>query len=718
MHVLGVWITKYARLALFGFIGLVAASSFWGFQSFGNLAGGGYDDPNADSETVRTILNEDFDIDPAEIIVLVDLEDDADTETSANTVSALNRELAGLDGVVSVNDYYTLGSPDSLKSEDGKLVYLFVDVDNDEEAGPVVDIIVDDYTGTYLTADIHVAGYEAITKALNETIYSDIITAELIAVPLAILLLVFVFGTLVAAGLPLMVGILAIIASFFVVWVFSQFTEMSVFSLNLITGLGLGLGIDYSLLVINRWREERGRGLSVSEATVRTVETAGRTVFFSGLTVAVTLLSLGFFPQAFLQSFAISGFTVVLMAVLGAIIALPSALQLLGDRVNKLKVIKGDLTPRPFGLWYKVAKFSARKSIVVAIVAVTGLGGLASLASDAEFGQVDDRILPKDNPAVVASDLIRDRFDGRANDPVEIVVSGFDEQQLNDYVQDLSQVEGITSVQSPLGLTENGSTIPQTASFFEGYTGDDYSRIVAVSDVEPRSTEGYDLIVEIRELDSGFEEVLVGGGAAFYTDSQQGIERNAPTALIWILIATAILLFLFTGSVVLPLKAIFLTVLSLGATLGFITWVFIGGELMWLIGDFQVTGVLDTSSLVLVGVVAFGLSMDYELFLLSRIKEEHEKGVPTSEAVATGLQKSGRIITAAAVILAITFGAFAASGVSIMKMLGLGIAFAILLDATVVRAILVPSVMRLLGKYNWYAPRPLKKVYDRLGISH
>jgi RND superfamily putative drug exporter len=316
MRGLGVLLTRHARLALFGFIGLVFASSFLGFQSFGNLAGGGYEDPNGDSQKVEDLLFSEFDIDPAEVVVLADLDDDATEQSSIDTVSALNKEFANLDGVVSVEDYYTLGNPESLLAEDGKLVYIFVDLDNDVDPGSIVETIVDDYTGSYLTAEVHVAGYEAITKALNETIYSDIITAELIAVPLAILLLVFVFGTLVAAGLPLMVGALAIIGSFFVVWIFSQFTEMSVFSLNLITGLGLGLGIDYSLLVINRWREERANGLSIDEATIKTVETAGRTVFFSGLTVAVTLLSLGFFPQFFLQSFAISGFTVVAMAAL------------------------------------------------------------------------------------------------------------------------------------------------------------------------------------------------------------------------------------------------------------------------------------------------------------------------------------------------------------------------------------------------------------------
>jgi RND superfamily putative drug exporter len=269
------------------------------------------------------------------------------------------------------------------------------------------------------------------------------------------------------------------------------------------------------------------------------------------------------------------------------------------------------------------------------------------------------------------------------------------------YVEDLAAVDDIVRV----------NVVPSDAE-------SDWTRIVAISDVEPRSPAGYDKTVEIRGLESDLDQVLVGGSAGYYTDSQQGIEGALPIAALWIFVSTMLLLFLFTGSVILPLKAILLNVLSLGATLGLVSWIFQNGHLQWLLGEYSVTGTIDTSSVVMIGVVAFGLSMDYELFLLSRIKEQHDAGMNTVNSVAYGLQRSGRIITAAAFILAVTFGAFASSGVSIMKMLGLGIAIAILLDATVVRALLVPALMRLFGSLNWWAPRWMKRLYDKAGLSH
>jgi len=246
----------------------------------------------------------------------------------------------------------------------------------------------------------------------------------------------------------------------------------------------------------------------------------------------------------------------------------------------------------------------------------------------------------------------------------------------------------------------------------------DWVRINAITEVEPRSPEGYDQVVEIRSIETGLDEVLVGGGSAYYTDSQQGIEQSLPIAGIWVILSTFVLLFLFTGSVILPIKAILLNVLSLGATLGLLGWIFQNGHLQWLLGEYSVTGTIDTSSVVMIALVAFGLSMDYELFLLSRIKEQHDAGYNTYNSVALGLQRSGRIITAAALILAVTFGAFASSGVSIMKMLGLGIAFAILLDATLVRGLLVPAIMRLMGEFNWWAPKWLKALHQKFGLSH
>lgn len=705
MRRLGQFITNHSKLVLFGFVGLIIASTFWGFQVFGNLKGGGYDNPNSDSARVLEILESEFGVDPVELIVLVDLPGQADSMTPTGPeffplVQDLTDEIADIEGVKSAVNYYMLGSPAQLKSEDGRLIYLLVDLDNSVNQAPIVKQIVDQYTGDYRGADVHVSGFGAVTKAINEQIESDIIRAEIVAVPIVIILLLFVFGSLVAAGLPLFVGGLAIVGSFFVIWVASQFTDVSIFSLNLITGLGLGLGIDYSLLVVNRFREERAAGNDVQTAVINTVASAGKTVVFSGLTVALVLVSMAFFPQYFLQSFALAGVSVVTLAVIGAAIAVPAQLNLLGDRVNKLRVLKRDLTPKDTGFWEKVARFTMRRPLPILFVSIVFLSSLFSLSSQVVFGQVDDRVLPKDNPAHVASDLLRERFEGRESSPIEILVRGTD-AEIQQYIDDVKNQDNIVRV--ALVPTEEDT---------------DWVRINAITDVETRSPDGLELVVALRAIETELDEVLIGGNAAFYTDSQQGIEAALPIAGIWVFVTTFIILFLFTGSVLIPIKAIVLNVLSLGATLGLVGWIFQNGELQWLLGEYSVTGTIDTSSVVMIALVAFGLSMDYELFLLSRIKEQHDAGYNTVNSVALGLQRSGRIITAAALILAVTFGAFASSGVSIMKMLGLGIAFAILLDATVVRGLLVPAIMRLMGPANWWAPKWMKAIHEKIGLSH
>ncbi|MDA7761262.1 MMPL family transporter [Aquiluna sp.] len=703
MNTLGKFIVKRAKFVLFGFIGLIAASSVFGFQVFGELKGGGYDNPNSDSATVSELLGSEFAVDPAEVIVLADLPGDANEINDQGVpvyfelVTSLSEDLAKVEGVESVLNYYTLGSPASLISEDGKLVYLLVDLNNDIKQSDAVAVIVDEFSGNYEGAEVHIAGYGAVTKAINETIEGDLIRAEIIAIPIVLLLLIYVFGSLVSAGLPLFVGGLAIVGSFFVIWGASQFTDVSIFALNLITGLGLGLGIDYSLLMVNRFREERSSGLSVEQATIKTVETAGKTVVFSGLTVAVVMLSMWLFPQYFLQSFALAGFTVVTLAVIGAAIVVPAQLFLLGDRVNSLRVFKKKLVPKDTGIWEKIARFTMRRPLPILFVVVLALSGLFSLSTNAVFGQVDDRVLPKDSPALVASNLLRERFEGRESSPIEILIKGSDEA-VADYIEQVAAVDDISRV----------VIVPTDQET-------DWVRINAITQIEPRSPAGYDQTVLIRSID---DQAIVGGGGAYYTDSQQGIEQALPFAALWIFIATYVLLFLFTGSVLLPLKAIALNVLSLGAILGLLSYIFQNGHLQWLLGEYSVTGTIDTSSLVMIAVVAFGLSMDYEMFLLSRIKEQHDAGMNTPDSVAIGLQRSGRIITAAAFILAVTFGSFASSGVSIMKMLGFGIAIAILLDATIVRALLVPALMKLFGAANWWAPKWLKAVHKKIGLSH
>ena len=713
-------VVRRKRSSLYGFVAVVLLSSIFGFQSFGLLKAGGYDNPNSDSARVFELLESKFDTQTPEVVLIADMPTLVDTTDSRTIGRDLLNELKQIEGVDTVTSYYTLGTPPSLRSTDGKAAYFFVKLSDDSAQSDVGKKISDEFTGDYNGAKIYVAGFAAISSEINSTISEDLARAEAIAVPLILLLLVFVFGSLIAAGLPLLIGGLAIVGSFFFIWVSAQFTDTSVFALNLITGLGLGLGIDYSLLMVNRFREERAKKKSVNDAVIETVATAGRTVLFSGITVAIVLSSLAFFPQYFLKSFAIGGVVVVFLSVAGALIALPALLALLGDRVNNLRLGRKKNVPKTKddGFWGSTARFVMKRPLAISLVALIGLGGLMSLSSNIQFGQVDDRVLPKTSNSVEANDVIRERFSGREASPVEILVKGASSEDVLDYVVALSKLPDITRVQSSAGIAQDGIIDQGYAPMFSSYAQNGYQRIQAIHDVEPRSIAGQELTADIRKVKLDSHKVLIGGTAASYTDSQDGIVEQLPTVAIWILAFTLILMFLFTGSVLLPIKAVLLNILSLGATYGFLTWVFIDGNLKWLLGDFIVTGTVDTSSIVLIAVVVFGLSMDYELFLLSRIKEQHDAGMSTIDSVAVGLQRSGRIITAAALVLALSFVAFATSGVTIMKMLGLGIAFAILLDATIIRALLVPALMRLFGDLNWWAPKWMKAIYRKLGLDH
>ena len=713
-------VVRRKRSSLYGFVAVVLLSSIFGFQSFGLLKAGGYDNPNSDSARVFELLESKFDTQTPEVVLIADMPTLVDTTDSRTIGRDLLNELKQIEGVDTVTSYYTLGTPPSLRSTDGKAAYFFVKLSDDSAQSDVGKKISDEFTGDYNGAKVYVAGFAAISSEINSTISEDLARAEAIAVPLILLLLVFVFGSLIAAGLPLLIGGLAIVGSFFFIWVSAQFTDTSVFALNLITGLGLGLGIDYSLLMVNRFREERAKKKSVNDAVIETVATAGRTVLFSGITVAIVLSSLAFFPQYFLKSFAIGGVVVVFLSVAGALIALPALLALLGDRVNNLRLGRKKNVPKTKddGFWGSTARFVMKRPLAISLVALIGLGGLMSLSSNIQFGQVDDRVLPKTSNSVEANDVIRERFSGREASPVEILVKGASSEDVLDYVVALSKLPDITRVQSSAGIAQDGIIDQGYAPMFSSYAQNGYQRIQAIHDVEPRSIAGQELTADIRKVKLDSHKVLMGGTAASYTDSQDGIVEQLPTVAIWILAFTLILMFLFTGSVLLPIKAVLLNILSLGATYGFLTWVFIDGNLKWLLGDFIVTGTVDTSSIVLIAVVVFGLSMDYELFLLSRIKEQHDAGMSTIDSVAVGLQRSGRIITAAALVLALSFVAFATSGVTIMKMLGLGIAFAILLDATIIRALLVPALMRLFGDLNWWAPKWMKAIYRKLGLDH
>jgi RND superfamily putative drug exporter len=717
MRPLSNFVIRHSKLSLFGFIGIVLLSLFGGFQAFGNLSSGGSNDPNSDSQKVAEILVKDFKQNDPQLVLIADMGRSVDDAQSVENATLLTDSLKAVEGVDRVSSYYSLGSPATLRSTDGMATYFFVNLKASASLAEVSTKIQNDFTGNHFGATLYVAGLGAVSGEINHVVEQDLIKAESIAFPLLILLMIFVFGSVVAAGLPFLIALLTIVGSFFFVWLSTLVTETSTFSVNLISGLGLGLGIDYSLLMVNRFREERQRKQDVAKAVEITLLTAGRTVFFSGLTVALVMLSLNFFPQTFLKSFALAGLVSVSLAVAAALIVLPAVMNLLGDKIDRWPLFK-HRPAKDVGFWSKLARFVMKRPLPVVVVSLLALGSLASLGMGLKLGLVDDRILPPDNRVVVATDQIRNRFDGREGSPVEVMVKGSTTQSITAFATSLSKQGNISRVQTPLGIFTKGMLVPQTDSFFTSYTTPDWTRIVVISTVEPRSPAGEKLTTAIRAQSNSFSKVLVGGSAASYTDSLLGITNNLPWAALWIVLTTIILLFLFTGSILLPIKAVLLNFLSLFATLGFLVWVFMGGHLKWLLGDFATTGTIDSSSIVLVAVIAFGLSMDYELFLLSRIKEQHDAGLGTTDSVALGLQRSGRIITTAAIVLAVSFVAFATSGVSIMKMLGLGIAFAVLLDATIIRALLVPALMRLFGKANWYAPKWMLWVQKKIGLEH
>jgi len=665
---------------------------------FGKLESGGYSDPKSDSMKVFDYLTDVFKVKDPAVVLVVETKDGITNPKVIASATKLESEIKSEPGVESTLSFWSAGGAPSLKSTDGKSAFLFiysqsVDWDKVQSLGKQVQA---KYDGNYEDLKIYASGTGVFAEAINSKISKDLALAESISIPLTFILLAFVFGALVASAMPLLVGVSAILGSLLILYLLSLFTGVSVFALNLITGLGLGLGIDYSLLIVNRFREELHRGRSVEESVKRTVETAGKTVFYSGLTIVITLAALMLFPQMFLKSFGYAGVTVVIMAVLGALIALPALLAILGHRVDKGVVRRSSLTPKEDGRWAQTARFVMRRPVAVVVLSLMLLTVLAAPIKNIVFSQVDSRVLPASNPAAFASNIISERFPGQEGNPIEIIVpkGAFMGTQINQYTTEIAKVPGIVRI--------GDSQV----------SGDDV-RVTAVHSMGPRTPEAEALINEVRKIRAP-EGTLIGGVAADYADTQIGIAKTMPWALLWIAIGVLVLLFAFTGSIILPIKAVILNILSLAATMGAITWIFVDGHLKWLVGDFTTTGAVDTGSIILVAVVAFGLSMDYEVFLLSRIKEEHDAGKSNIESVAIGLQRSARIITAAAGLLAIVFSSFMLSGVTSIKMLGFGVAFAIVLDATLVRALLVPALMRLFGERNWWAPTAMK----RFTINH
>jgi RND superfamily putative drug exporter len=657
------------------------------------LSGGGYSNPNSDSAKVFKYLTDTFHVKDPAVILEVKSSTSINDPAVIAAATSLEKSVAGENGVSKTLSYWSAGGAPTLASKDQKAAYLFVySTEKDPvNAKPLGKLMAAKYDGTFQGLRVYVNGFATFNSALSDKISKDLAVAEGISIPLIFILLLFVFGGLIASATPLIVGVSAIIGALAIIYVISLATGVSIFALNLITGMGLGLGIDYALLMVNRFREEIHHGQDIEAAIVNTVRTAGKTVFYSGLTVIITLASLTFFPLMFLKSFGYAGMAVVATAIIAALVPFPAILALIGHRIDKFVVRRSAITPKSDGRWAQTARFVMRRPIAVVVLSLTVLAIIASPVRNIVFSQADARVMPASSPIAIANAMATADFPGQEGNPIEFIIpNGISiESDLAAYEAKIATVAGIVRVGPEQVI---GTTV----------------RFTAVHVMNPRTNEAQSLITKIRALPAPIG-TLVGGVAADYTDTQSGIAKTLPWALGWIALGVLVLLFLFTGSIILPIKAVILNMISLAAMMGALTWIFIDGHMTWLVGSFTNTHTIDTSMIILISVVTFGLSMDYELFLLSRIKEEHESGMNNEDAVATGLQRSARIITAAAVLLALAFAAFITSGVTNIKTLGFGVAFAVILDATVVRGLLVPALMRLFGERNWWAPRWMKR---------
>jgi RND superfamily putative drug exporter len=689
-------------LAVAGVFVVVAA--MWGTGVFGSLAGAGFEDPNSDSARAAQQAKQVFGRHRADVVVLYSSPtltvDDAAFRTAAQrTLAALPTRY-----VAKTTSYWHTRAP-QLVSADRHSTYAVLELAGaDGDARQDTLAAIRDQLATP-GLSTRVGGETAIDHDIDSQVGEDIGRAESLSMPLLLVLLVVVFGALAAAGMPLAVGGLAILGAFTALRLITLATDVSVFAINLVTMLGLGVAIDYALFVVSRFREElaaqpAGRQ-GVEDALVRTVATAGRTVAFSGLTVAISLAGLLLFPQMFLRSMAFGGIAAVLVAMVAALTVLPALLGVLGPRINALPLPWRRRRPDRAadgagGWWSRIAHSVMRRPVAYLVVIVVALLALGLPFRNVTFGGIDARALPADTQSRQVSETLDRDFTRNATTTMTVVVDGADGTGLRSYVERLRALPGVTAAQ----LTQ---TKGPTSRIAVGYRAD------------PISSQARELVLNVRAVDPpAGSSVLVGGDTAELVDLLSSLRRTLPWMALFVALVTFILLFLAFGSVLLPLKAIVMNLLSLTATFGALVWIFQQGHLSELLG-FTPTGTVEATQPILMLAIAFGLSMDYEVFLLSRVREQWDRTGDNTTAVATGLQRTGGIITSAALLLVVVIGAFSTSGITFIKMIGAGMIIMLLLDATVVRALLVPATMRLLGRYNWWAPRPLACFWDRYG---
>jgi RND superfamily putative drug exporter len=707
---LAVFAVHRAKVVLIAVLALVGLGIVFGGTVSEKLGVGGFTDPASESSQVADYLDQNFGTTPNLVLEMIARDGTVENPyVGADADQA--RQLIEAEPSAKVIGSFRQDSATDLRSRDGHSGVILVHVGGTtDEAAKTASRIIDSLPPDDATVAVRAGGPLAVQKEIDDRVNHDLVISESIALPISLAVLVVVFGGLVAALLPLAVGVTSIVTTVLVLVIMASVTDVSVHALTVATAFGLGLSIDFGLLMVSRFREERDNGKDHEQAIIATVTTAGRTIIFSAATVTLAMSGLLVFPTYFLRSIALTATAVVILSALSAIVVLPALLAVLGKRIDALTIVRRKVPlSADSAFWRRCAQAVTRRPVLYALPVVALLLALGIPFLSVQLATPDERALPSDSNSRLVAESLRQDYAVDTSQAVTLLTRN-DANALINLAAPVSLMSGVVRVDGPIGRFEHGQRIagPPPAN---GQSGGAYAFVYLSVGAESDSAQ--QLVRDVRAKIAD-HQVEVGGPTATLIDSRAAVADRLPLAIALIAVSTFVLLFLFTGSIVVPIKALALNLLVLSAVLGTMVWIFQYGHLASILGITPAP--LNLSMVVLLCCIAFSLSVDYEIFLLSRIKEARDWGLSNNEAIVVGLGRVGRIISSAAILLTITLLSFA-NGLSFMKMFGIGTALAVVIDATLIRGVVVPAFLRLAGDLNWWAPGPLKRLHARIGIS-
>ena len=697
------------KLVLAVIAALALAAGAYGHDAESHLKAAGFTDSASESERAVRVLRDSLGYDPNPgIVVLVRARDGGRLDVASpkvrREVARISRDLAEAKHIGHVvNPLADRRAADQLVARDGRSLVIPAHLsiqDVEDQGGAAAEDAKSRVRSDRL--EVSLGGFTTDFNEVNDQTRKDLTTSELIAFPALTELLLLVFRGVVAAAIPLLIGGLAIAGTLFVLRIMSELVDTSLFALNLATTLSLGLAVDYALLMVSRYREEIAREGPTREAHRRTVLTAGRAALFSGFTVAAAMAALVVLPQRFLYSIGVAGASVGILSALITLLVVPSLLALAGERINALAIRRGPAVSDESGGWYRLARGVMRRPVAVALASSALLLALASPMLWSTLTGPSAQAVPPGLDSYETGAYVAEHYPRSVTEAVTVTVRGRagSPDGLAAFWRELRRIDGVR-VASPFTRTDRGGVA--------------FANLALEDPALERSSQDAVDAIRAASPPSG-SEVFVSGNTARFMDQKESLADHAPLVAAILAAATLIVLFLLTGSILLPIKTLVMNALTLAATLGILVLAFQEG---WLKTPFDYTGpaAIEVTSLVFLLAVIFGLATDYAVLVIARIKEHHDAGASNEEAVAAGIGRTGRVITAAAVMISVVFLALAVSPVFFMKQIGVGMAVGVLIDATIVRALLVPALMRLFGSWNWWAPGPLRRFQERYGYS-